>query len=587
MQKDGRPAASPDATPQDDRSPSIRNSGQVASSDRYRGDVAEIDFELTPVRGVELESHDKKRMLLRLLKLAAPSILGSVLYFLVPALTQSFVGRRLGSNALAQYSVAVTAFNVLGLSIGFGLMSALDTLASQAFGRHPLNPEIGELLQRSLLVNVALCIPLCSLLWWAEPVLIPVYGAELAVGAAAVLKYSAVYLPFTLANNAMCKVLQAQNVPRFQLYACIIGAASCAMLNHLLVVDDVAQAGLVLLLTHVIMAISLVSFCVCSSEVVVRLADWPATTLFDGGLMREYLAVGLPSLASLVAEWWAFEVLVIIAAQISVESVSLLSMCLSVTSFCFSVCLGIGVAGTVCIGNALGANEPRDAKHYVLLTLLTDQAANVIIGSTLVMQSHHIASIFTSEPGMKEAFQRVAHLVALFHVVDSTQFVFQCIFRGAGQQRQAAIVALVTLWLIGVPLSVAFSLWQHWGIPGVLSGLVVGLFCEVPLFLVFLRGWEWVEMAAIAARTATVEGGGGDSSKNRSQDEMAIEMESGEGFHRDNADDQEAIGDGDDDDRGGIEGSAVMRRMPWENETRSRKGRQYASLRSTGTAASE
>ena len=69
------------------------------------------------------------------LAIVLPTDISSFLWMSSQVVTTMFVGKELGSSALAQFSVGIMIFNVCGFSIIAGLGSAIDTIASQAFGR--------------------------------------------------------------------------------------------------------------------------------------------------------------------------------------------------------------------------------------------------------------------------------------------------------------------------------------------------------------------------------------------------------------------------------------------------------------------
>ena len=58
-----------------------------------------------------------------------------------------------------------------GFTVGFGIATAMDTLCSQAFGANN-KKGIGLILQRALLIELLLCIPIGALWIFAEPILL-------------------------------------------------------------------------------------------------------------------------------------------------------------------------------------------------------------------------------------------------------------------------------------------------------------------------------------------------------------------------------------------------------------------------------
>lgn len=70
----------------------------------------------------------------------------------------------MGATALAAAGLGTMWMNVTGSAILIGVISALETLVSQAHGARNY-PRIGILLQRSILINTVLCIPI-GFMWF-------------------------------------------------------------------------------------------------------------------------------------------------------------------------------------------------------------------------------------------------------------------------------------------------------------------------------------------------------------------------------------------------------------------------------------
>ncbi|CUG94058.1 membrane transporter, putative [Bodo saltans] len=425
-----------------------------------------------------------KDMIRKMVALALPTIVANVIWFMQQTLAQSYVGRRGGDEALAQWTVGISIHNVAGLSLGIGLASALDTLASQAYGRSATNPELGELLQRSILVDIVVSAPLVVLFQFTRPILEPVYGEELARGASQVLAACWLYLPLNIINNSIIKALQAQNLPQLQLYGNIIGVVACWLVSHFYIDGHPAGGAVALSAACVAQFVALVMLCYWHPSCALRHSTWPIhPKLFDIDAMNVYLTVGVPSLVSMCAEWWAFELLIVFAARVSDMQVTILSVCLSTTVMCFSVALGVSVAGSVCIGNALGDNKPQQAKSYFVVSLVMDQIVTCGTVAAILLGRFVIPTWYTTDPNVADTFAHIAFVVAL--KVTPLRCVIHNVPHKAPRPfvEAAAKAALLSLWMVGVPLSWFFGVHLELGTKGIMLGLVGGFCVEVPLLI--------------------------------------------------------------------------------------------------------
>jgi MATE family multidrug resistance protein len=107
-----------------------------------------------------------------MVRIAGPSALTCYVLYAKDFLSVVFSGH-LGAAALGAVGIANMVMNVGGLSPGIGLLMALDTLCSNAFGgkQHML---LGLHCQRACVIVSLLCVPIAVLWWHTQSLLIAV-----------------------------------------------------------------------------------------------------------------------------------------------------------------------------------------------------------------------------------------------------------------------------------------------------------------------------------------------------------------------------------------------------------------------------
>eukprot|EP00128_Syssomonas_multiformis_P014961 Colp12_sorted_trinity150504_noHs@14191 len=151
----------------DEKQPLLHNTAveneesQHRKSSRTHTILEDFDMSDVPVLRVEW---------LALFQLTWPVVLTFVLEMSPGIVSVAFVGHLPGQLYLDASALATMFSNVTGLSIGFGLTTALDTLASQANGAKNYK-LIGVYVQRGLLIIALACVPIWAVNWWAADIL--------------------------------------------------------------------------------------------------------------------------------------------------------------------------------------------------------------------------------------------------------------------------------------------------------------------------------------------------------------------------------------------------------------------------------
>ena len=443
------------------------------------------------------------QVLFKLWRIAGPAMVASFFQYSSQTITCMLVGHKLGAKELERMAAGITSFNVCGITIGLGFLSALDTLASQSYGRDPEGKEIGELLQRALFVCGLLAMPILTLFAFSEPLLSLVFSPELAAGAAMFLHNSYIYLIAVFTHYCLMALINACGLTHLPLCGNVIMTLATAVLNYFFLSGSFVSAVWILATATIVNVAVLVFFlCTHPKLIGVRKATWPAPALFDLGLLKKYCKVGIAGMISVCAEWWAFEALLIIAAQVNDEAVGVMQVIFQITTVFFLTSAGLSRATSALVGNALGANNAVEAQRIARLALFTICGTQLITASIIFFTGENLWKLWTDDPDLLK-HAGIIPLYALSNILDGVQYAIQGIFRGAGKQDKVAPRVLISLWAIGVAGAILFALPLKLGVGGIILGLTIGMAFEIPLLLVDLRKWNWNELAEEAAKNSS------------------------------------------------------------------------------------
>ena len=440
------------------------------------------------------------KMLRDVASIAAPTTANNFLYFATQTVTAMFVGKQLGVTCMAQFSVGITVVCVCGISLGVGMAAAVDTIVTQAYGRNPHNPEIGEALQRALLLNTIVATPLLVFFMFSEPALNLIFGAEIAVGAAVILRFSAPALLTWTVGEILQKTLQSQQQAQLPFYGTLLASVLCPVYNAFLVHRGLWYAMLAFTLTQATSCVFMVAVCIWHPAVAVRYCPWPSPNLWRWKLFAAHSKVAFSAMCAVCSEWWGFDMLQVIAAAIGTREVAAYTICNCLLYNLYAVPYGFSQAIAVLVGNSLGGSDAVLAHRYFQFTMWSLLVSVAFTASILYFFSPFFVFLYTDDPATTNMVLRISSLLVAIHVVDAAQGAVQGAFRGAGRQEQTARVVLFTLWGLGVPTAVLYSIVLQMGFPGILLGLATGLIVELPLMVWMLRKWDWGALAIEAAQ---------------------------------------------------------------------------------------
>ena len=200
--------------------------------------------------------------------------------------------------------------------------------------------------------------------------------------------------------------------------------------------------------------------------------------------------MGLPTALQFTLEVGSFATLSLLISRLAEVEMASHQIALQVIDFSFLPAIAVAEAGSVLIGQAVGAGRdelvPKVARLAMGITAVYAGVWSVV----LVVASPLVVSAFTSDRALVLTSVGLLHIAAVFQIFDAANIVARCALRGAGDVRFAAVVGVLTAWLCTPTL--AWLLGRHYqlGARGGWIGLCLEIFRELVGALVEARaGW--------------------------------------------------------------------------------------------------
>jgi MATE family multidrug resistance protein len=198
--------------------------------------------------------------------------------------------------------------------------------------------------------------------------------------------------------------------------------------------------------------------------------EWPRA-----GWLRELLRLGLPIGFSFFVEVSMFAGVALLMGSISAVAVAGHQIAINVASTTFMVALGISLATTVRVGNALGRGDLEGARRSGWLGIQIALAVQVLSATVLVTFPRAIATIYSRDQGVIAIAAQLLVLAAIFQLSDGLQVSAAGALRGLKDTRGPMIVTVVAYWLVGLPFGYWLCFHRDLGPRGLWIGIIGGL----------------------------------------------------------------------------------------------------------------
>ncbi len=207
----------------------------------------------------------------------------------------------------------------------------------------------------------------------------------------------------------------------------------------------------------------------------------------DPRQLRDLLRVGVPMGVTVFMEGSLFVVSALMVGVLGAMTVAGHQIANNIASVAFMVPLGLAMASTVRVGEAVGRDDARGVRYagYAglgLTVLLQSLSATLMFAAPLA-----IVSLYTPDPAVRAVAVQLIFFAAVFQFSDGVQVACNGALRGMKDTRVPMILTLFAYWVIGMPLGYGLAFPLGWGAAGVWIGLIGGL--TVAALLLYARFW--------------------------------------------------------------------------------------------------
>jgi len=441
----------------------------------------------------------------KLICLGGPVMLTYLLEYMPGIVTLVIIGNIHDEKAdtfLAAAALANMYINLTALSTGFGLATAMDTYASQACGKSMESNDdevchnwLRTYLLTGIFVLSIAFIPILIMSLFASSILIvlkqPPVIAKLTEQFVIILIPG---IPFMYVYELMKKILQAKNVMFPMLTSAIYSNIIHCVLGYIFVYHTPMGwlgAAVARTVTEVLFLLFLLPSFFEHGLIKMSAEYWDVSSAING--IEDFFKLGFSGMLQMCFEWWSFEVLALFCGILPnpVQAISANAILMNISTFSYVIYLGLSIAGSVRVGNAVGASNAKQAKLASFLCIFLCTFCSVICAAILLIFRKRIPSLFTKDESIQILTTELMVVAAIFQIFDAVNAAFQEVMRGSGRQDIGAKLNFIAYYIIGLPSAALLGLGFKFGVVGLWVGITLGLAFVSIIGLVILIESDW------------------------------------------------------------------------------------------------
>jgi multidrug resistance protein, MATE family len=190
---------------------------------------------------------------------------------------------------------------------------------------------------------------------------------------------------------------------------------------------------------------------------------------------KEILLIGVPIGLSIFFEVSIFSAVTLFMSEYSTNVIAAHTAAINFASFLYMIPLSISMGLTIVVGFEVGAKRLEDAKTYSLMGISTAIILAVIYGAILLLFREPISTLYTDNQQVSALIVHFLLYAVFFQLSDAIQAPVQGALRGYKDVNITFIMALISYWIIGLPLGYILAKFTEFGPYGYWIGLISGL----------------------------------------------------------------------------------------------------------------
>jgi MATE family multidrug resistance protein len=446
-----------------------------------------------------MSEQSKKYHIQQTIKLSIPLVISQLTVMMIGVVDTIMAGV-LGTVSLAAVSIG-GAIWAIGVMFAMGILMAIPPMISEIDGadeHHEIGPLVRQLMWLALIVGIVFFVLIRNLtplftFFGTRPEVIPSAIEYLQAISWGILSFP-LFLVFRYVADGLSRT-------RITMYISFLGLALNIPLNYVLMFGHFGFPALGVAGCGYASAISIAIQAIVFGIVMAKHRWFSHLNLFshveklDKAVVIKVLVIGLPIGMALFAEGGFFSIVTMLASRLSPEVIAAHQISLNFASVLFMVPLGMSMAITVRVGNAVGRKSAIDTRRAGMIGIGLIFIVQIFLAGFIFAFPELVVSLYTKDIKVQEIAIQLLFFAAIFQLSDGIQVAAAGALRGLKDTKFLMYATTISFWVFGFAASWWFCFERNLGAAGLWIGLIFGLF--VAAILNFIRFHKKTKLKAL------------------------------------------------------------------------------------------
>jgi MATE family multidrug resistance protein len=454
----------------------------------------------------------------KLLKLAIPYSVSSILSSVFYLMTLGVIGRLLGTRELTAYIVVYNAVAIVTMFL-WGLLSSLTTVCSQAIGAERYSLA-GQYVQIAVVIFELVFLPTFFLWWYHVDFMMEWMGFDEETTAIAQDFARVHYLCTALQGieYGFGYLLATSGYEKFntcsdslQSMMAWLGTLYVALLVEVPVIGGAPTlqlVGVVSLSVQIVFMLFNLIYMNCQSSWGERY--WPGLTgtfaLFNRQAVKHFMKVAFPLSIGYILSYGEWEVMFLLASRLGPAEVAAWGVLGSIWYALECMTYAWGDAAEVRCAQLLGAGQADTARLSAHKALAMGTVGSVVASVVVLAASEQIPQWITDDVVLQLMVQDLLPLVAFGNAALTLGSISFQLVGAQARYSLATAVQFVGSWVVTLPLAIVSTLVLRWNLQGLVAAVVLGYMVSGTLNFVIVCSTNWERRSfKIAAKSQEMD----------------------------------------------------------------------------------